>query len=67
MVKRTKDSGVKIGVKLPKKYVEIIDGFVKDGKRLSRADFVRNAVEWYLVSMGLIETPIEDNKASNSA
>ncbi|RLI76827.1 hypothetical protein DRP05_12055 [Archaeoglobales archaeon] len=67
MVKRTKDSGVKIGVKLPKKYVEIIDGFVRDGKRLSRADFVRNAVEWYLISMKLIETPIECNKISNSA
>jgi|Deesub1362B_J571_1020462.scaffolds.fasta_scaffold32903_2 Arc/MetJ-type ribon-helix-helix transcriptional regulator len=67
MVKRTKDSGVKVGVKLPKKYVEIIDGFVKEGESLSRTHFVRKAVEWYLIKMGLIKTPIEDNKVSNSA
>ncbi len=54
MVKRIKDAGVKVGVTLPKKHVEIIDQFVEAGEFLSRSDFVRECVKDYLRRLGLI-------------
>ncbi|MEM2191580.1 MAG: ribbon-helix-helix domain-containing protein [Archaeoglobaceae archaeon] len=43
MVKKSND-GIKVGVKLPKQYVEEIDKLIFEGKFLSRADFVRECV-----------------------
>lgn len=53
MVKRTKDAGEKVGVKLPKKIVEVIDALVESGFYLSRAHCVRECVEEVFRQKGL--------------
>ncbi len=64
MVKRTKEAGEKVGVKLPKRYIEIIDDLVKKGEYLSRADFVRDSVRRELRRRGLIDEELEANRVT---